>query len=158
MEEEFKSTEKRLKTLEGYLGFLGVILAISMAIAWDYITNWSSGQFKYREVIKSAAILYYIYCVFILILVIGFYLARYEEKDDLAEKIASRLLNMFIFAILLAIIPTTDILISRNPQADFVAGLIDIFSIITVLVMTIVLVISIFSKKVDFLGILDKIL
>ena len=98
--EILKDDEKQTEALENYIGFLGVIIALTMTIAWDFV------KFTTNESVIFAAILYYFMCVTALGVIVLFY--YFKTKGEISK--AKFLEGLFfplagVPIILLAVIP-----------------------------------------------------
>lgn len=96
LEEEHKS-----KVAEEFIGFLGVIIALVMTIAWEFL------QSKPEEpLVILASVWYYLACLGALTSICLFYYFRFIDKEDWAKKIERLFFFPFsFFAIVLGILP-----------------------------------------------------
>jgi len=95
--------KKRLEVLERFLGFLGVMIALAMTLAWDFITSSKFETISKQDQVGTYVL--YIICILDLCFVCLFYFWLYLGDNETAEFTGKIVMYGFGMVLILGVAP-----------------------------------------------------
>jgi hypothetical protein len=105
-----KEEKKDKKELTDFFGFVGVIIALTMTIAWDYIKSGTNEIFIFFTTI------YYFFCVISLLMIVLIFYSKYQGYTNFSKTLEEKItLPIVVLApIFLGIIPVVGLGLEKS--------------------------------------------
>lgn len=103
MNDKIEKEERNIDVLERYLGFLGVVIALVLTIAWDFISSSKFETISKEDQIWS--LVFYSVCLIALCFIGYFYIELYHGNTRSTERMGTYLLYWFVITLIVGIAP-----------------------------------------------------